>query len=280
MSASCRLLRSLVLDSSNNGVRVTMDPGGSPVSGTRLLTAGTYYASADGTSSDLFDELKTQLDTIDSTFTVAVNGSPTVLDSTKPEGFIRITHDALDFQFEFGHVQSTIDPRVLGFEASAGTYASMAQTLWAPYESLIAWYPQFPAADQRKPKAKQRAVTFSSNRTPKDTDWDDYSEYFFRFERVQPPFASEEAGQVAAIATANLLAQNDPNAAYEVFALALSPETEHLLFTPDITVPATSWGPFLPKPGSNFYTKPLGLPSVKIEGRQWMLQLDGWDTPS
>lgn len=138
-----RYLTPITIDSTNKTLVLDFTTSGST---TLTLTEGTYWGHREaflGTSPNypgLYEEIESQLTSAGFTGTFAAATPP---GSDITDGGLSLTVDEA-FQYNFG--SSTIDPRLFGFSASAGTYPSSAQTTvvgkysrWACWQSYTRW---------------------------------------------------------------------------------------------------------------------------------------------
>jgi hypothetical protein len=190
---------------------------------TITLAASTeLWASDDNTITDFFKDLKTKIDAAYSgAFSVDINGV-SVTDTAKAEGRIKFSHSTRNLTFLFSHGDSTIDPRILGWDTSyTGATDSDAMSggvLWAPYVHRFGWYPGDSADLVRPVMVIDGTRQETSLGHIQGQLWRKAQDTQLTFGLVHAALAREEAAlEDAAKAALALLTTGDQNAPFEVF---------------------------------------------------------------
>lgn len=277
--ANARMLSSFVLTAgTDNVVRVTANGQAEDLS----IAAATYYTSDDGTAADFVDALATAFATHTqiTTCTVDVVGVG-VTSTTYAEGRLKIVCD-LSFTIHMGHANTTIDPRIIGFETAIGGISSTGVTLYSDHVHRYGWYPQIDA-EYCAPAGKVRSVvSHTRGRYAEGVVYEEYEALDgLEFSHIHDPLVRID-GTADASATDLLLTQGDINASWERFArdCATDLDREVRLYK-DITDAATYLGSYQFPENSALWQDPLARSEmVQRAGGLWRVVSDWWETPS
>ena len=153
----CKLLAPIPITATTNGISIT-DSGGAA---TASVTAGTYYWSDDGTSSDMVAALKTALDAAGSdTWTVALNATTHKLSFDCDGGLSGA------WAVDWDNAATTIDTTLLGIADTSAAFGDAPDTpVTLDYAARAQWYSTNPPArDEDGDEFLQAQSTAASGR--------------------------------------------------------------------------------------------------------------------
>jgi len=273
--ANCRFLSQIVLDSSNNQMRVTDSADGAA---TITLDAGTYYMSSDASSSDLTLEIETQLNAaFAANYSVFVGGA-TLTGSSVVDGTIRIVSDSTDFTLNITHADWTSDPRIIG-ERAGSDVSSSSSIRDSQDNHRYGWYPQTTAYDIEAITQKMNAhVSESTSGFVDVVHFRTYEEANIEVEYIPTALVREEGAKNSGRASDAGLTQNDPNASIERFVIDIVESDLQFRYYKDITAYTTAdfHGPYKLPGTSPLYTDPLATSSQPFRNADyWNTRIDG-----
>lgn len=284
---TCRLLSSFVITAGVNDIlKITQDPGGSPSTQDLTFDPGTYFLSDDGASDDFIADVVQQLNDVTSeTWTVDIQGIGASEASTA-EGRVKITYvgGADDWDIEWDHAGTTVDPRILGFLTTSADSSFLAAggSVVSPHVHRYGYYPQLAANDDTVFTRQRGATQYGSQGKPAHRTWGaEYEWMRLVVSAVARPFVHVFGAEDSATATAHDLTQNDLNAAYERFGLDVgADDTAEVRYYADLTDTATFKGPYkFSESSPKQWQDPLVLSrrDTRSAGELWSV-ISEWET--